>query len=129
MAPGDARRHAGSSCYGVVVAGWGLPAAWSCRSMSCDVAELSLEQDHACTLTLPFSESWAVVPTRSLPFGPAAFVTFSEIVPASTVPLRFSGWHFALVLWSPDFPGEVDVDVDLFGPLPGGGAATANDAA
>src|SRR5262249_55259164 len=71
---------------------------------------------------------FAVVPTRLLLFGPEAFVTFSAIVPPATVPFKLTGRHFALL---PDLPGEVDVELELevFGPFPGGGAASANEAA
>src|SRR5256714_10388554 len=103
----------------------------SWRSFSAVAAvEPAAEQSHAWTLTLPLTVRLVDLPTRSLPFGPEAFVTFTAIVPPATVPFRLTGWHFALLPCSPDLPGEVDVEleVDGFGPLPGGGAASAKDA-
>src|SRR5436190_827917 len=104
--------------------------SWRSFSAVAAVEPAAAEQSHAWTLTLPLTVRLVDLPTRSLPFGPEAFVTFTAIVPPATVPFRLTGWHFALLPCSPDLPGEVDVEleVDVFGPLPGGGAASAKDA-
>src|SRR5204862_7133971 len=63
------------------------------------------------------------------PLGPDALVTMRAIVPPVTVPFRLSGRQLDFA-WSPDLPGPLDVEVELevCGPRPGGGAASANDA-
>src|SRR5207244_12084424 len=106
------------------------PPAWSCLSLSCGAAvDPAVAHDHACTLTLPPTVRFAVVPTRPSPLGPEAFVTLRATVPPATVPFRLSGRQFDFA-WSPDLPGplDVEVEVEVCGPLPGEGAASANDA-